>query len=71
MNSFLLLLVFGLSQCVFLWKSVRSSQRFKGPSDIFSRGLEQNLFERQYVSLHKLQRILCQVLEAVREVLLT
>jgi hypothetical protein len=47
------------------------SQRFKGPGDIFSRGLEQNLFERQYVSLHELQRILCQVLEAVREVLLT
>lgn len=47
------------------------SLRFKGLVDIFSRGLEQNLYERQYVSLHKLQRILCQVLEEVREVLLT
>jgi hypothetical protein len=70
-SSAISLLAFGLSQYAFRWKSVRGSQRFKGSDDILSRGLEQNLFERQYVSLHKLQKILCQVLEAVREVLLT
>jgi hypothetical protein len=70
MNSFRLLLALRLSQC-FFGNRFEGSQRYESPGDIFSRGLEQNLFERQYVSLHKLQRILCQGLEAVREVLLT
>jgi len=55
----------------FFGNECEGSPRFKGSGYIFSRGLEQKLFERQYVSLHKLQKILCQVLEAVREVLLT